>query len=120
MAQVSALHAGDATRVIKRLLPDQPGERRWAGEFGDRLVCVRYRLDARRQKRQTTVEIVVDEAPTLASVQVGVRVGWAEKDLRQRAKAAGGTWDSMAGLWLMPLAVARQIGLTDRIVTRVV
>lgn len=51
-----------ATRVIKKLDPGRPGARRWAAEYGDAPVCVRYRVNAQRQERQTTVEIVVDRA----------------------------------------------------------
>ncbi|MBI5721281.1 MAG: hypothetical protein HZC37_26725 [Burkholderiales bacterium] len=103
-------------RVIKKLQPQDAGARRWAAEFGDRLLCVRYRVDPQRQRRQTTVELVVEEAPTLASVRVGVRVAWAETQLRQRVKAAGGKWDASAALWLLPLGTARQLGLVDRVV----
>jgi hypothetical protein len=102
--------------VIKKLLPQAPGARRWAAKFGDRLLCVRYRVDAQGQRRHTTVEIVVDEAPTLGSERVGPRIGWAEKELRQRIKAAGGKWDASAGLWMLPLGTARQLGLMERIV----
>ena len=51
------------TRVIKKIDPQAPGARRWAAAYGEKLVCVRYRLDPQRQRRLTTVEIVVDEAP---------------------------------------------------------
>lgn len=104
------------TRVIKKLQPQDAGARRWAGEFGERLVCVRYRVDPVRQRRQTTVEIVVDEAPTLASVPVALRVAWGETEVRQAVKAAGGKWDATAGMWRLPLGQARQLGLADRIV----
>ena len=104
------------TRVIKKLMPQDAGTRRWAAEFGDKLLCVRYRVDAERQRRQTTVELVVDEAPTLGSARVGLRITWAEKELRQRVKEAGGKWDAGAGLWMLPQGIARQLGLADRIV----
>jgi hypothetical protein len=42
-----------ATRVSKKRSPDGPQ------------VCVRYRVDPARQRRITTLELVVDEAPTL-------------------------------------------------------
>jgi len=104
-------------RVVKKLGPQDPGARRWAAEFGDRLLCVRYRVDPLRQRRQTTVELVVEEAPTLGSVRVGLRIAWAETELRQRVKAAGGKWDAEAALWMLPLGAARQLGLVDRVVT---
>jgi len=77
---------------------------------------VRYRVDAERQRRQTTVELVVDEAPTLASARVGLRIAWAEKELRQRVKEAGGRWDAQAGMCMLSLGIARQLGLADRVV----
>jgi hypothetical protein len=103
-------------RAIKKLMPHDPGARRWAAEFGDRLLCVRYRVDPERQRRQTTVELVVEEVPTLGGARVGLRVAWSEKDLRQRVKEAGGKWDAQAGLWMLPLGTARRLGLAERIV----
>ena len=66
------------TRVVKKIDPQAPGARRWAAAYGEKLGCVRYRLDPQRQRRLTTVEIVVDEAPTLNSVLVGAprRLVW--------------------------------------------
>ena len=104
------------TRVIKKIDPQAPGARRWAAAYGEKLVCVRYRLDPQRQRRLTTVEIVVDEAPTLSSVLVGVRVVWGEKELARTVRAAGGTWDPASKLWMMTLGQARGLGLVDRIV----
>lgn len=108
--------AARATRVIKKLAPHGPGARRWAAEYGERLVCVRYRIDPARQRRITTVELVVDEAPTLGSVRVGVRVAWAETELRERVKAAGGKWDTGSRLWMLALSTAQKLGVKDRIV----
>ncbi len=116
MPQVPMPRAATATRVIKKLMPQDPGARRWAAEFGDKLLCVRYRVDTERQRRQTTVELVVDEAPTLGSARVGLRITWAEKELRQCVKEAGGKWDATAGLWMLPLGTARHLGLAERIV----
>jgi hypothetical protein len=58
---------------------------------------VRYRDDAQRKKRFKTVERMVVErdwdppAPRVADAAlVGVRVGFAEVELRQHVKQAGG------------------------------
>ena len=110
------LAAPPPTRVIKKLGPKAPGARRWAAAYGEQLVCVRYRVDLQGQRRQTTVELVVDEAPTLNSVLVGLRVAWGEKELGKAVRAAGGTWDAKARLWMLSLGQARSLGLTDRIV----
>jgi hypothetical protein len=104
------------SRVIKKLDPQAPGARQWAATYGEQLVSVRYRVDQQRQRRQTTVEIVVDEAPTLNSVRVGVRVAWGEKEVARKAREASGTWDPNAKLWMMTLGQAKETGLVDRVV----
>lgn len=58
----------------------------------------------------------MDEAAALGSARVGLRIAWAEKELRQRVKDACGKWDSEAGLWVLPLGTARRLGLAERIV----
>lgn len=108
--------AGTARVINKKLQPQDAGARRWSQEFGERLLCVRYRVDPQRQRRQTTVELVVEEVPTVASVRVGVRIAWAETELRQRVKASGSKWDASAALWMLPLGTARKLGLVDRVV----
>ena len=61
----------------------------------------------------TTVEMVVDETPTLHSVRVGVRVAWGEKELGRTVRAAGGTWDPAARVWMVTLGLAKKPG-SDR------
>jgi hypothetical protein len=48
-------------RLVRR--PGQPGTREYVEEYGDRLICVRYRYDAATQRRYKTIELIVDEAP---------------------------------------------------------
>ena len=43
--------------------PGQRGAKKFLSQYGDRLVCVRYRQDAQRQRRFKTVELIVDEWP---------------------------------------------------------
>ncbi len=114
--QQPSVSSSAPTRVIKKLDPQAPGARRWAASYGEQLVCVRYRVDPLRQRRLTTVEIVVDEAPTLNSVRVVVRVAWGEKELGRTVRAAGATWDPAARVWMMTLGQAKSLGLTNRIV----
>lgn len=47
-------------RLVRR--PGQPGTRAYAEQYGDRLVCVRYRYDEAARRRYKTVEIIVEEA----------------------------------------------------------
>jgi hypothetical protein len=50
-----------AGRVVKSLSPGAPGTKQWQERYGDRL-GVRYRGNAKRRVRSTTVEIIVEEA----------------------------------------------------------
>ena len=49
--------------VIKTLRPGDSGTKKLTEHYGDRLVCVRYRKDGKRQRRYTTIELIVDEGP---------------------------------------------------------
>jgi len=78
------------------LKPGQKGTRKLLEQYGNRLLCVRYRYDEKRQVRMKTVEIIVDERPGTQHLRyreqdiVAVMVPYAEKAIRERLKAAGG------------------------------
>ncbi len=78
------------------LKPGQKGTRRLLEKYGDSLLCVRYRYDAVRGVRMKTVQLVVEAKPGKARLPyrnsdiVSIVVGYAEKTLRERLKAAGG------------------------------
>ncbi len=112
------------THVARKIDAGRPGTKRYQRQFGDALVCVRYRHDPITAKRYTTVEIVVDERQLPNPVQpqgvgkqetVAVRIEFGETDLRQRAKQSGGRWDASRKVWLMPFQVAQQLGLQGRV-----
>ena len=67
------------------LKPGQKGTKKLVAEYGERLVCVRYRYDEARRKRFKTVELIVEEQEWLsAGARYGVRVEWGEIDLARR------------------------------------
>ena len=117
-------------KVLQTLRPGQPGTKKLTARFGDRLLSVRYRGDAIRGVRYTTVELIVDEAPLAArrresplrtavadpNPMVGVRIFFRESDVRDRAKAAGAIWRPRQQLWEMPWRTAMSLGLADRVV----
>jgi hypothetical protein len=111
------------TRVT--LKPGSKGTKKLVTQFGERLVCVRYRYDAARQIRYKTVELVIEQlpwnparregpGPARPPVLVGLRVRFDEEQLRKRVKDAGGRWLPDRKLWVVPLSVARRLGLADR------
>ena len=111
------------SRVRLHLKPGQKGTRQLAAQYGDRLVCVRYRYDPDRKKRFKTVEIIVGARdwqpppPRLARDQiVAVRVAFDETDLRERVKRARGAWNRPRRVWQLAYAEALALGLGDRIV----
>ncbi|MCX7171591.1 MAG: hypothetical protein NTY41_15255 [Proteobacteria bacterium] len=103
--------------VIKKLSAGTAGTQRLLARFGATLVCVRYREDASRNRRYTTVELVVDERPGKPSSSL-VRIGYQETSLRQQVMAAGGVWDAQRKLWRLPKAAIRSLGLKERVVPK--
>ena len=110
-------------RTRLHLKPGQKGTKQLLAQYGDRLVCVRYRYDAQRKKRFKTVEIIVAEreweppAPRLtADTIVGVRVDVAEGEMRERVKQAGGKWDRRRKVWELRYDQVVALKLEARIV----
>lgn len=61
-------------------------------QYGDRLVCVRYRYDEKRRMRLETVELIEEESPwTPAGVGAVylVRIDYDETGLRERVNRSG-------------------------------
>jgi hypothetical protein len=78
-------------RALLHLKPGQRGTKKLYAQYGDRLVCVRYRYDAQAKKRYKTVELILEtrdwEPPPpriKATALVKVRITIAETALRQR------------------------------------
>jgi hypothetical protein len=93
------------TRLILR--PGQRGTKRLAEKYGDDLLCVRFRYDAKSQQRLKTVELVVERAgwtpPRHRSPDalVPLRIDAADLPARSQVKAAGGRWDPGRKLWFV-------------------
>ena len=109
--------------VRLHLKPGQKGTKGLLAQYGDRLICVRYRYDAQRKKRLKTVELLVSERdwepprPHLPKDHiVALRVAFAELALRDRVKQAGAKWDPDRKVWQMRYDQALALGLAARIV----
>jgi hypothetical protein len=108
------------------LVPGKRGTQKYVAEYGERLVCVRYRYDEAKGKRYKTVELIVGEVdwqPALvvphepaeqSVVQVQVTVD--EVEVRRQVKQAGGVWKPKLRVWEMAYGQAKALGLQARIV----
>ena len=75
-------------------------------EYGDALLCVRYRYDALSKTRLKTVELIVERKPWtptprryMESTLVPVRIEFRDMALREQARAAQGKWDPETKAW---------------------
>lgn len=109
--------------VKRKLLPGEPGTKRLLKKYGESLLCVRYRYDAERHVRMTTVELVEDESPWQrrasripANKIVNIAVTYTEEEIRRLVKAAGGRWNPEKKLWELAYKEVLNLGFEDRIV----
>jgi hypothetical protein len=105
------------------LKPGQKGTKQLLARYGDRLICVRYRYDAEREKWFKTEELLVEERnwqpprPRFAHDQiVGLRVAFTDVAGRDRVEQAGGTWNPERRVWQLRYDRVVALGLKSRIV----
>ncbi|MBI3756412.1 MAG: hypothetical protein HY267_00395 [Deltaproteobacteria bacterium] len=110
-------------RIRLTLRPEQDGAKELRKQYGDRLLCVRYRYDEERKKRYKTVELIIAEhdweppmEPRSDTACVWVRISARELEMRQKIKAAGGQWDPQRRLWEVRHDQVVALGLAERIV----
>ncbi len=110
------------TRILKKLEPGQDGTKKLVRQFGEQLVCVRYRQDRPAGRRYTTVEIVVDAGPMPEDQRsrraLLVRLRPMETELRRAVVNAGGLWDPRQRAWQLKKSVIQRLGLHDRLVRK--
>ena len=93
-------------RTRLSLKPGRRGTKKLLAKYGERLVCVRYRLDQGTGRRFKTVELVVDDVgaarvggPQVGNRMVSLRVERCELNVRQAVKRAGGRWNPVGRVW---------------------
>lgn len=111
--------------VRKTLRPGQKGTGRFVRDWGDRLVCVRYRYDAKGKIRYTTVEIVTSEirpwTPPPAphpDALVWLRVRPDEWRVIKGLRAERAFWDGSRKLWRARYESVERLRLRRRILKR--
>lgn len=105
------------------LQPHQRGAKHLLAQYGDRLLCVRYRYDPEQQKRLKTVELIVEEREWTPKKDrrpygrvVDIRVAAAELEIRRQVKSAGGKWQPQRGVWELLYEHVLALQLEGRIV----
>lgn len=90
------------------LKPGQKGTKRLVEQYGESLLCVRYRYDATRGIRLKTIEIIVEEKPWLPPFNfkngdiAPITVAFEETELRAKLHKMRAKWDPNLKLWLVP------------------
>jgi hypothetical protein len=103
------------------LKPGQKGTRRLVEQYGDSLLCVRYRYDEHRGVRLKTVEIVIEEKTWRPPFRfrdgdiAPVSVSFGETELREKLRKARAKWDPLGKVWLVPYRLIRGTELEARI-----
>jgi hypothetical protein len=89
-----------------KLRPGQKGTKKLVAEYGDALLCVRYRYDEQTGTRLKTIELIIERKPWKQTADryqdnayVPVRIEYTDKALRDKAKAAQGRWDPKKRSW---------------------
>jgi hypothetical protein len=101
--------------------PGQKGSKRLVEQYGDRLLCVRYRYDEQRRIRLKTVEIIVEERPWQPPFRfrdddlVSVAVAYEETALREKLRKLRATWDPQGKVWLVEYRKIKATELEARI-----
>jgi hypothetical protein len=101
--------------MLRKMKPGQPGTKQFLEQYGEQLVCVRYRYDAQMRKRIKTIELVVAETEWLPPAE---RFAKDEIVWQQRLRAAGGKWDSQRCVWNIRYDAAVKLGYATNVERR--
>lgn len=113
-------------RTHTHLKPGQRGTKLLAEQYGDALLCVRYRTDEKRGVRLKTVELIVEEKPLHCSghyfkddESVNLIIAFGETALRDLLRSLGGRWNPDEKAWRIAYGAIRGIPeLEKRIMQR--
>ncbi len=109
--------------VRKTMRPGEKGTHRFVRDWGERLVCVRYRFDPKSRVRCTTVELVAANPRPWSpprrpapSTWVALRIDGDDRKAVRKLRDARAWWDRETGLWRTRYDVAERLRLRNRIV----
>ncbi|MBN1781126.1 hypothetical protein JW948_08390 [bacterium] len=111
-------------RALRTLKPGTSGAKNETEKYGNKLICVRYRMDPVTLKKYKTVELIEDEIqnskkepgkiPVNKILHLKIYIN--EYQLRKVVKASGGKWDVKSQTWLLAYREILNLGLENRIV----
>jgi hypothetical protein len=95
------------------------GTKKFVDKYGPSLLYVRYYYDIKRQKRITTVELLLDEKSWVPkkinpNKLVHIKVQWGESEIAQRIKQSGGKWIQEKKVWEIPFGKVKELGIQNR------
>ncbi|WP_298834392.1 hypothetical protein [uncultured Piscinibacter sp.] len=104
-------------RVAKTMQPGERGAIRLMRQYGDQLVCVRYRQSGTGEERLTTVELIIERTVIRKRCDeiVSFKIKDSESALRREALRRGARFDSKTRLWRLPRHEVLSLGLRHRI-----
>ena len=109
----------------RKLAAGQPGTKKMVDEYGDNLVCVRYKYDSKKKVKYKTVELIVDRGfwdPGILTAKrnrkVDIKITFDEFELRKKIKEAGGIWNKERKVWELSFKSTKELGLRDRMVSK--
>jgi outer membrane lipoprotein-sorting protein len=106
----------------RKIAAGKPGTKKMVEQYGENLICVRYRYNAEKKVKFKTVEIIVDkgfwdleEEKLKDAKQVEIKVDYKETEIRTKVKAAGGRWNPEKKVWELGYREVQNLGLAGRI-----
>lgn len=115
--------SGKKTTQQRRLVPGQPGTKKFVKQYGKSLVCVRYKYDIISKEKIKTIELIVERAPWEPGTGrvpknkiMPIRIGFNEMELRKKVKSLGGKWDQKNRVWELSFESVKILGLEERII----
>jgi hypothetical protein len=113
-ARASPIHGWAVTKTMQ---VDAAGAIKLSRRYGERLVCVRYRISPDGLTRLTTIELEFDRVPVQkkSNPMVAVKIYPSETRLIAKATARGARYNAKTRLWRMRRNDVLTLGLTARI-----
>lgn len=117
--ELPAMPTVQSTRVGRSMAAGSPGTVKLCQRYGEKLLLVRYRYDWTGLYRYTTVEIVVDAAPTMRGrareSRYAVHIRPNEHALLAAAKKLGARWDPQLRRWTLTGHAVQTLDLIHRV-----